>query len=119
MFEILTDWQSENARPGLTVMYFDDSGIAIAPARAAIDTLFTDMANKLDTLTTWTVRTSGKIVDQTTGTLTGFWDEPTAAAGAGTLSGIPVANASQALLRWRTNDIINGRLLQEIGRAHV
>lgn len=117
VYEVLVDWTAENCQPGLSVMYFDESGIAIGTARTAIDQLYTDVAARLDSLTTWTVRTSGKILDNTTGTLTGFWSDATAATGTGTLSGIPVPNASQVLLRWRTTSIINGRLLQ--GRTYV
>lgn len=116
MFEVITDWSAENSRPGLSVMYFKSTG-SIATIRQAIDTMYDTVQARMDSLTTWTVRTSGKIIDETTGTLTGFWSDATARAGAGTLSGSPVANAAQVLLRWRTNNIVNGRLLQ--GRTFV
>lgn len=114
--EVIVDWQAENTNGGLSVMYFSNP-VSIAQYRAAIDQLYTDVAARLDSLTTWTVRTSGKVIDDATGTLTGFWNDATAATGSGSLSGIPVANASQVLLRWRTDTIVAGRLLQ--GRTYV
>lgn len=114
--EVLIDWQSENARPGLSVMYFKSTA-SISTVRAALDTMFTAVAARLDSLTTGTVRTSGKIIDETTGTLTGFWNDPTAATWVGTASGQPVSNPDQALMQWRTNNVVNGRLLQ--GRTFV
>lgn len=114
--EVLIDWSAENARPGLSVMYFKSTA-NIATVRAALDTMFTSLAGRLDSLTTGTVRTAGKIIDETTGTLTGFWNEPTAATWVGTVSGQPVGNPSQALMRWRTNNVVGGRLLQ--GRTYI
>lgn len=114
--EIIVDWTSENSQPGLSVMYCKASG-PVAAQRSYIHVMYDTVKARLDSLTTWTIRTTGKVIDDSTGTLVGFWDEPTAKAGAGTLSGSPVANAAQMLLRWRTTSIVNGRLLQ--GRTYV
>lgn len=114
--EVIVDWTSENSPGGLSVMYFLASG-SISNQRTAIQTLISGFVNKLDTLTTFTVRTQGKVIDDATGTLQAFWGDATAHTGPGTLSGIPVPNASQVLLQWRTSDIVNGRLLQ--GRTFV
>lgn len=114
--EIITEWQAENTPGGLSVMYFGP-GVNVPVVRGAIDQMYTDVAARLDSLTTWNVRTSGKIIDEATGTLTGFWESAAVANGVGTLSGTPVANAAQVLLRWRTLGIVNGRLVQ--GRTFV
>lgn len=114
--EVLIDWQSENAQPGLSVMYFKSTA-SIATVRAALDTMFTSVAARLDSLTTGTVRTAGKIIDETTGTLTGFWNDATAATWTGSATGNPVSNAAQGLMRWRTNNVVAGRLLQ--GRTYI
>lgn len=114
--EVLIDWSAENARPGLSVMYFKSTA-NIVNVRAAIDVMFTAVADRLDSLTSGTVRTAGKILDETTGTLTGFWNDPTATTWVGTVVGQPVSNADQALMRWRTNNVVAGRLLQ--GRTFI
>lgn len=116
MFEVLTDWQSENSPGGLSVMYFDDSS-NISNVRNAIDSLFTGVQARLDSLTSWSVRTTGKIISPVSGTLTGFWSDAAPAVGTGTLSGQPVSNASQVLMQWRTDQVVSGRLLQ--GRTYV
>lgn len=114
--EVIVDWTSENSPGGLSVMYFLASG-NIVNQRNAIQSMYGGVVARLDTLTTWNVRTSGKVIDDATGTLVGFWGDSNTKSGVGTLSGQPVPNASQVLLRWRTSDIVNGRLLQ--GRTFV
>ena len=114
--EVIVDWNTTNSPGGLSVMYFKASG-SIVNQRAAIQTMYTACIARLDNGTVWTVRTSGKIIDETTGTLTGFWNDAAAKTGTGTLSGNCVPNAAQVLFRWRTSTIVNGRLLQ--GRTFV
>lgn len=114
--EVIVDWTSTNSPGGLSVMYFK-AGSPIAPQRAAIHTMYSGVVARLDNGTAWTVRTSGKIIDEATGTLTGFWNDATAKSGVGTLAGNCVPNASQVLLRWRTATVVGGRLLQ--GRTFV
>lgn len=114
--EVIIDWSAESTSGGLSVLYFLNSG-AITDQREGIQNMLGAVIGRLDSLTTWSVRTSGKVIDDATGTLTGFWSDSTARTGVGTVTGQPVANAAQVLLRWRTDNIVAGRLLQ--GRTYV
>lgn len=116
LLEVTTTWTAENAQPGTTVMYFFEVG-DIAALRADLDAMYTAFADRLDTLTTWSIATSGNVLDEATGTLVGDWAEPTAQTGAGLASGQPVSNAAQALLQWRTGVVVNGRRLR--GRTFI
>jgi hypothetical protein len=61
----------------------------------------------------WTIRTSGRELSTSTGTLAGQWTDATAFTGSGGgVSTSSIADASQALVRWRTDTIVNGRFLQ-------
>lgn len=116
MYEVITRWSSGGSSGGLTIMYADQA-VNLADLRTALGTFWNALDNSLTTSTTWTVDTGGRTLDETTGTLTGFWSEPTVQAGVGALSGSAVANASQVLVRWRTTAIVAGRLVQ--GRTYV
>jgi len=114
--EVIVDWSSAKSPGGLSGMYFLASG-SIANQRSAIQNMYTACIARLDNNTSWSVRTSGKVIDEATGTLTAFWNDNTTKSGSGTLTGNAVPNAAQVLLRWRTTQIVNGRLLQ--GRTFV
>lgn len=116
MFEILTRWTAPSTPGGVTVMYADDL-VNIDDLRSALGTLWGAIDNQLATGVTWSVDTSGRVLNAATGTLTGFWASPTPYTGTGALSGSAVANAAQILLQWRTSDIVAGRLVQ--GRTYV
>lgn len=115
--EIPVRWASENSPGGTNYLYFGPGGATIPFIRASIATMFTSVAARLDSLTTWTVATSGDQLDDATGTLVGAWADGTARTGTGSASGQPVQNQSQILLRWQTNAIVNGRRLR--GRTYV
>jgi len=115
MDEIITDWTVPGGGSGLTLMYFQDPP-TLAAKRSALATLWAAIDSYLATTVSWTIRTSGRILDEATGTLTGFWNENTAHTGTGGGSG-QVPNVAQALLQWRTGGIVRGRLVQ--GRTFV
>jgi len=114
--EVIIEWQSAKSPGGLSILYFKASG-SVASQRSAIQSMLGGVVARLDNNTSWVVRTSGKVRDEATGTLTGFWNDANAKTGVGTLSGNAVPNASQVLLQWRTSTIVNGRLLQ--GRTYI
>jgi len=117
LHEVPVRWTLENSPGGTNYLYFKQGTANIAFLRASIATMLTAVNDRLDSLTTWTVGTSGDIVDDVTGTLTGAWSEATARTGTGSVSGQPVQNTSQILLQWHTGIIVNGRRLR--GRTYI
>lgn len=116
MFEVITEWSTAGSPGGLSVMYFDELA-TISTIRTNLGTLWGSIDNQLTTSTTWTVRTSGRVLNPANGQLTGDWSDATVYTGSGGLGGSGVANATQILLRWRTSTIANGRRI--LGRTFV
>lgn len=114
--EILTEWTTPSGSDHRTVMYFDLTG-AVASQRAALKAFYDTIKSQLDNAVTWTIQTSGRELDDTTGTLTGVWSESTASTGVGVVNGEPVADATQVVMQWRTGLIVNGRFLK--GRSYI
>lgn len=114
--EILVDWTTPAGTGFRTVTYWDQS-LSVSPQRDALGALFGSIDNLIDSNTVWTVETSGRQVDDSTGTLTGVWSEASAETGAGTVAGQCVPDAAQILLRWNTTDIAGGRFVK--GRSFV
>lgn len=114
--EIITEWTSPGDSPKLSVMYFDEAP-TIASQRTALAAMWGTVDNSLATLCAWRIRTEGRVLDTATGALTGFWNEGTAQAGAGTSPTTTVADATQLLIQWLTNTIVDGRRLR--GRTFV
>ena len=65
----------------------------------------------------YVIRTTGVELDAATGALTGQWAEATARVGTGAGGTEPVADATQILVRWKTNTIVNGRFVA--GRTYI
>nr|CRY94840.1 hypothetical protein [uncultured prokaryote] len=118
MYQVETHWNVEAAaRDIVSVMNFD-SLVPIADARAALGTLWSGLEDLLHSSTTWTVATEGRTLRPEDGGLVGSWSDAVAHTGSGiTTAGGPVANATQALLRWATVDIVRGRRVA--GRTFV
>lgn len=117
LYEVVTDWAFENSPGGNTVMYFTEGSADISFLRASLETMYESVADRLDSLTRYTIRTSGNVKDSATGLLTDAWADGEARTGLGTAVGEPVPNASQVLLQWRTEAIVSGRRLR--GRTFI
>lgn len=116
MREILTEWRTDAGTDGRTVMYFDDS-VAVATQRAALGTFWAAIDNLCAGTTLWTVATAGREINDVDGSLTGAWSESTPFTGAGGGAGDQSGDALQALVRWQTGVIVDGRFLQ--GRTFI
>jgi hypothetical protein len=114
--EITVDWTTDAGAGFVSVMYFNE-GVAVATQRADLDTFLGSVAGALDSGTTYTIATSGREWNSTTGALTGAWTETTAYTGPGLVSGQAVPDATQILFRWQTGTIVNGRFLS--GRTFI
>lgn len=117
MREIRTRWEGPQAQSLYTVMYFTDVEFTVAEQRAAIGALWTAVKVQLSNQYSYTVETEGRVLDDTTGGLTGSWADPTAQTGTGTVATQPVPDSSQMLLRWNTGVVYQGRFLK--GRTFV
>jgi hypothetical protein len=114
--EILTDWTTP-AGSGFRTVTFWDSAVSVTAQRQQWQDFLTAINTVLDNGTTWTIRTTGRDLDNTTGTLTDEWSDGTAQTGGGAGSGETVPDASQILVRWGTSAIVNGRFVR--GRTFI
>jgi len=114
--EILVDWTTPSGSDHRSVMMF---GLAapVTEQRVALKAFLDTIKSQLEDSTSWTIETAGRELDDATGALTGVWSDGTAASGVGVVSGQVVADATQVLMQWRTDHIVNGRFLQ--GRTFI
>lgn len=116
MREIIVDWTVTGAAPANTITYWDDL-TAVSAQRIALDAYLRLLLPRLASVATYTVRTEGRTMDPTTGTLTGFWSEPTPQTGVGTGLGATGADATQVIAGWLTETVVAGRRVQ--GRSFI
>lgn len=113
--EILVNWTTAGGGGFVSVLNFADEATAGAQ-RTALNGFLLEALEVCANTTSFEIATEGREFDETTGTLTGFWTDPTVYVGAG-IAGNQAADATQALVRWRTLSIVGGRLLQ--GRTFI
>lgn len=109
--EIIVDWSLTSGSGHVSVFYFDAS-VAVLTQRNLLNTFLTQVKAFQSTGTVFTIRTSGKDLDETNGTMVAAWVESTAYNGAGAAGTVPVPDAVQALVQWRTQTIAAGRFLR-------
>lgn len=116
--QILTRWSVPNAsRDITTVMNFDES-ISAATQRAALAAFWTSVSPVLHSSVSWSIESSGRILDESTGGLVGTWSDGPVISGVGSSAlGDAMANATMLLIRWRAPLIVNGRRVQ--GRTFI
>lgn len=116
--EIIVDWQVAGTPGGLNVLYFRDTEATLEYQREMLGELLAGVSGLFVGATRATVRTNGRVVDEVTGVATGFWSEPTVRTQLGQASvAYQVPNAAQALLRFNTDDVVNGRRVK--GRINI
>lgn len=114
--EILVDWTTASGGGKVSVFHMASLD-PVGPQRAAIAAFCNSLESFLSSGTTWAVRTEGRDLDSGTGTLTALWSDTTAHNGVGAASSTAVSDASQVLIRWFTDSIVNGRLVR--GRTFI
>lgn len=92
----------------------DDAAVFLA---ATVTTFWASIAEDLDEDVEVQVLANIAQYTESTGTLERVWATPAGAPAVGGVSGSSVARASQALIRWRTDEIVGGRVLQ--GRTFI
>lgn len=116
MREILTEHVGPQGGGLRTVMFFNEESDIIAQ-RLALDTFWTAINSLRSNLYSWRIQDTGRVLDDITGGLVGAWTDSTARGAACTGTDRPLADASQCLIRWHTNQIVSGRFL--VGRTFV
>lgn len=113
--EIITSWTGPGHSPKLSIMYFD-AEVPLEPQREAIRQFVFGIRGMLAGYSASVARV-GDVIDDATGELVGEWSSTVDASVSGTGVTPSVADASQALVRWRTSAIVNGRRLR--GRTFI
>lgn len=114
--EITTQWTTPAGNTFFTVMYFL-GGVSVASQRTALQAFWNAIKAAQDGNASWFIANVGKEVDDSTGNLLGTWLDASSKVGTGAGSSGLVPDASQGLIRWRSEDIINNRFVR--GRTFV
>lgn len=114
--EIVTAWNLPSGANHVTVMYFDTTAF-ISAQRTALNTFWTSVKALQTNNCSYTIETSGRVIDDATGGLVGSWSDATARTGTGANGPPQVDDQAQGLVQWRTSTILNGRFLR--GRTFV
>ena len=116
MYRVRTEFTGMQGAPWLSTMYFNDTGGTPQQAVTAVGAFWGAVDLHIDNEVDWTTLTdvetvaadSGQVVDITSTT-------PVTGTGASSSEALPFA--TQALVRWRTGDFINGREIR--GRTFI
>lgn len=114
--EILVDWVTPAGGGQVSVFHFIEA-TAVASQRSALAAFLNTIDNNMTTTSSWSIRNAGREVDTATGALTASWGDSASLSGAGSIPGSPVADATQALVRWNTGRVVAGRFLR--GRTYI
>lgn len=115
--EILVDWTTASGAGKVSVFHFIEAS-HVADQRTTLAAFLTACNPTLAASTSWSIRTDGREIDTASGTLAGLWSDPTEHTGSGPGGNTAVlADATQVLVRWYTDHIVNGRVLR--GRTYL
>lgn len=114
--EILVDWTTDSGTGKVSVFYFNEA-TSVASQRSALNTFLSGVDGSCANSISWSIRTAGVERNSTTGILESAWVDSTVYSGTGASATEPVPDASQALFRWQTDHVVNGRFLT--GRTYI
>lgn len=119
MRQIITRWVVPGSSGNIqTVMNFADNLGDINDQRQAVQDFWLGFTGLVANGVSWTVETSGRVLNTQTGNLENEWfDQETMVGPPSAGTGQVVANATMVLVRWRTDTIAGGRRVQ--GRTFV
>lgn len=124
VIEILVDWRLPSGVATSSVHYYAD-GSGIANCRGSLNSAMIQWLGLCGEGVGYTVRQTGKNLNTVTGQQTAQWTHATSYTGDTTNTDPVVPDASQALIRWNTSTVINGRFvrgrtfLPGLASAHV
>lgn len=107
MERIVVEWQGAVGLPGVSVFYGDVGG----SANADIKTFFTALVANFPAGLTWTIPSSGDLVDDATGALTGVWVNAAGGTVAATNASAYAAGVGCYVI-WETAAIHNRRRMK-------
>lgn len=123
--EVAVEWATPAGTNGRSIFYFGAGVADIATQRAGLAAFLAAYIPYCADNVSYSVPTTGRVIQDITGAHTGDWSEPTVYTGTGTQTSGPVPDVAQVLVRWRTNLFVAGRRLQGrnflpgLGRANV
>jgi hypothetical protein len=104
MRKVPVSWQTGVGGSGVSVFYTPFG----TDATTDLFTFWNALRVYFPTAVTWSIPSSGDVVDETTGFITGAWTGGTAASVIGTVAGNYVGGTG-AFVRWQTAGIVAGR----------
>lgn len=117
MLRVETIFTGPAGSPWLSVMYFSGTDQAGADqAVADVGAFWGAVDAGMSSAVSWSTNPDVQVLDAATGALTDAFST-TPQAGSGASAGDMLPTAAQALLRWRTSGIVNGRIVR--GRTNV
>jgi len=116
MYRIRTVFEGFQGTPWLSTSYFDDTAGTAQQAATAVGTFWGAVDALMDNEVQWRTEPDVAQLQEGTGNLETV-HSTTPVTGAGALTTLMLPVVSQALIRWRTGVIINGRELR--GRTFV
>ena len=102
--KVVVSWGTGIGGAGLSVFY----SLEATDITASLGTFFTAIAGVFPTVVTWSIPSSGDIIDIPTGKITGAWSGGTAANITATGGAAYVAGTG-AMVRWQCTQVIDGR----------
>ena len=117
MREIITRWTTPAGGGFVTVMYFEDTAHSVADQRARLGEFWLAVKDELSSSVTYTVAQEGRVMEPSTGAVTGGWTDAPIYTGNGGSSSTPVPDSSQVLVRWLTGEYRDGRQVR--GRSFI
>lgn len=111
MNEIIADYSGPGSGGKLSVFHFQ-AGADLADQRQAIADLLGAADAFMDNAYSWSVRQSGRVLNDVTGGLVDEWADAGTLTGTGASVGQATADSTQALFRWGTGAVVGGRFLK-------
>ena len=115
--QLRTVWSGVAGSPYYTNVFIEPTiGSDLQTCANAWKSFLGDVDANCTTTLTWTLQNEVSIIESTTGQLVGA-DTITGGTGTGSASGDPLPRATQLLVQWKTNAIVNGR--RRHGRSFI
>lgn len=116
MYRVRTSLTGVQGSPWLSTMYFDVAGGTAQDAADAVGVFWTAMDNSMVSAVQWATEAEVAQVNASNGNLVMVHaTTPASGTGASATEVLPIA--TQALIRWRTGSIVNGREVR--GRTFI
>lgn len=116
MREFITEHTTAAGPGNYTVMYADEESTAEVQ-QGLLQAFWSDIYEQCVSAGSFRIPSGGKIVDPVDGSVANYWSGDPTSTTPGSIAGAPMADANQALIRWRTSTVVNNRRLA--GRTFI